>query len=243
MAIVADGNTSVAGKVNSLTGYPKGTTTMTIDDLTAALPVNSWFTVAGDMTPQRIISSTGGATPTEVVFYPGLRYAVVNDAVITRYAPGAVNYGSGYAVGYAKEITVNGFTVAPQVGQFVTFGVSTSSVAATNPVYTIIGVTSTTGITLDRPLEVALANADKVNIGPPGNYNLAFHRNAIALVCRPLALPPAGTGARAAAVNYNGLGVRACITYDGKAQGTRVTLDLLCGIKVLDTDLGAILMA
>lgn len=239
-ATVATGNSTVTGAVNNASGYPAGTTTMTVDGLSAALPVNSWFTVAGDDTPQRIISSVGGATPTSVTFYPGLKRAVINDAVITRYVPGAVNLVAGYAAGYAKEIVVDTFTVAPQVGQLVTFGVSTSNDANTNPVYTIIGVTGTTGITLDRPLVAALANDDVVNIGPSGKYNFAFHRNAMALVVRPLALPPVGT-ARAANVNHEGLGLRVVLTYDGKAQGTRVTIDMLCGIAVLDVSLGALL--
>lgn len=243
MSTVAGGNSTVTGAVNNAGGYAAGTTTMTVDGLSAALPVNSWFTVDGDMTPQRIISSTGGATPTAVVFHPGLKYAVADNAVITRYTPGQINNASGYAAGYAKEIAVDTFSVAPRVGQLVSFGVSTSSDQATNPYYTIIDVTSTTGITLDRPLDLAVADDDKVNIGPAGHYNLAFHRNAIALVVRPLALPREGTGARAANVNYRGLGIRAVITYDGKAQGHRVTLDLLCGIKVLEPLLGAVLLA
>lgn len=243
MSTVATGNTTVTGAVNNSGGYAAGTTTMTVDGLSAALPVNSWFTVAGDMTPQRIISSTGGATPTAVVFWPGLKYAVADDAVITRYVPGQINNSGGYAAGYSKEITVDTFSVAPRVGQFVSFGVSTSSTFATNPYYTVIQVNGTTGITLDRPLDVAVSDDDKVNIGPAGHYNFAFHRNAIALVVRPLALPPAGTGARAANINHKGLGIRAVITYDGQAQGTRVTLDLLCGVCVLDNLLGGVFLA
>lgn len=243
MASILAGNTVVTGAINNAAGYPAGTTSLTIDGLSAALPVNSWFTVAGDDTPQRIISSTGGATPTAVVCYPGLKRAVVDNAVITRYAPGAVNLGAGYAVGHSKAITVDGFSVAPQAGQMVTFGTSTSSDRAVNPHYTIIGTPTTTSILLDRPLEVALADNDTVNIGPAGNVNFAFHKNAIALVTRPLALPQSGTGARAAVINYNGLSMRVVITYDGKAQGHRVVLDFLCGVKVLDTALGAVLYA
>lgn len=245
MASVTVGNSVVTGAVNNAAGYPKGTTTMTVDGLSAALPVNSWFTVdtgtvAGDDTPQRIISSVGGATPTSVTFWPGLKNAVADNAVITRYTPGQINLAAGYVAGYAKELTVDTFTVAPRVGQLVTFGVSTSNDPLVNPTYSIIAVSGTTGITLDRPLVVALADDDKVNIGPAGHYNFAFHKNAMALVVRPLALPREGTGARAASVNYNGLGIRVVITYDGKSQGHRVTLDMLCGIALLDVLLGAV---
>lgn len=240
MSYIATGNTVITnGLVNNAAGYPAGTTTLTVDGFNAALPVGSYITIAGDDTPQRIVSSTGGSTPTEMVIYPGLKYAVVDNATTVRYVPGAVNLSGGYPVAYSKEITVNTFTVAPQVGQLVTFGVGAPSTTA---VYTIIGVNALVGITLDRPLEVALSNTDAVNIGPAGNYNFAFHRNALALVVRPLATPRPGTGALSSVVNNNGFSVRAVITYDGKAQGHRVTLDMLCGVKVLDTKLGCVML-
>ena len=240
MSSVIAGNSTVTGAVNNAAGYPAGTTTMTVDGLSAALPVGSYFTVAGDMTPLQIVSSVGGATPTSVTFTPALSSAVVDDAVLTRYVPGAVNQSvspTGYAAGYAKEIVVDAFTVAPQIGQIVTFGASTTTAK-----YTIIGVTGLTGITLDRPLEAAIADDAAVNIGPRGEYNLAFHRNALALVCRPLALPMPGAGARAAVINSRNLSMRATIAYLAEAQGHLVTLDLLCGVAVLDTNLGAVML-
>lgn len=238
MSGITVGNNIVTGAINLSAGYPAGTTTATVNGLTAALPVGSWFTIAGDDVPHRVVSSVGGSTPTSVTFTPPTLRTVVNTAVITRYVPGAVNLSAGYAAGYAKEIVVNTFIVAPQVGQMVSFTAS-----ATSAVYTIIGVTSTTGITLDRPLDVAIANTDAVNIGPAGEYNLTFHKNAIALVVRPLAMPRAGTGALSAVVNMNGLSMRATITYDGNKQGHLVTLDMLCGIAILDTNLGAVMLS
>lgn len=229
------------GAVNNAAGYPAGTTTLTVDGFNAALPANSWLTIAGDDTPQRIMSSTGGATPTAMVISPGLKHAVVNDAAITRYVPGQVDQSvspTGYPIKYNKEIVYDTFTLDPQVGQFLTFGTTTTSA-----VYTIIAVNTTTKtITLDRSLEAAIADNDKINLGPAGNYNLAFHRDAIALVTRPLSLPPVGSGARSSVVNYNGLSIRVVMTYDGKAQGLRVTLDLLAGIQVLDANLGAVML-
>jgi hypothetical protein len=166
-----------------------------------------------------------------------LKNAVVDNAVITFYSPGQINNSGGYAAGWQKALTVDTFSVAPKVGQFVTFGVTD-----TTTVYTIMQASSTS-ILLDRPLEAAVADNDKVNLGPAGSYNLAFHRDAMTLVVRPLIPPRAGTGALSATVNYNGLSIRATITYDGTKQGHLITLDFLCGIKVLDTNLGAVLLA
>jgi hypothetical protein len=57
-----------------------------------------------------------------------------------------------------------------------------------------------------------------------------------------LATPGAGL-TLASVANYKGLGIRVVITYDGKAQAHRVTVDLLCGVAVLNTDLGAVVLA
>ncbi len=237
MPDIVTGNTTTTGAVNFSAGYAKGTTSMVISGFTGLLTPNTWFKVAGDDSPQRIVSSTATlGNAVGVVFLPGLRAAVANSAVITVYSPGAVNFGAGYAAGWAKAIVVNGFTVAPQVGQMVTIGAAT-----TETKYTIMTAT-TTSITLDRPLDSAIATADTVGIAPAGSYNLAFHKNALTLVVRPLALPRAGTGALSAVVNYNGLSMRATITYDGNQQGHLVTLDMLCGVAILDAHLGAVLL-
>lgn len=237
MSSVAIGNTiDITYLVNNASGYAAGTTTMAIDTGTTAFTANMWFTVAGDGIPHRVI--TGGASSvTTLVFTPPLQSAVANNAIITNYTPGAVNFGGGYAAGYNKEITVNGFTVAPAVGQLVSFGA-----VGTNAVYTIIDVNGLIGITLDRSLEASIANTAAVNISPAGEYNFAFHKNAIALVTRPMELPRQGIGAAAANVNYNGLSVRVVLTYDGLMQGTRVTLDILAGVKTLDSNLGALMI-
>lgn len=204
---VAPGNTTDATYlVNNSSGYAAGTTTMAIDTGTTAFTAGMWFTVAGDTVPHRVI--TGGASSvTSLTFTPALQSAVANNAVITNYTPGAVNLVAGYAAGYNKEIAVDVFTVAPVVGQLVSFGSS-----GTAPVYTIIGVNGLVGITLDRSLEASIVDDANVNISPAGEYNFAFHRNAIALVTRPMELPRQGIGAAAANVNYNGLSVRVVLT-------------------------------
>ena len=77
---------------------------------------------------------------------------------------------------------------------------------------------------------------------PTGNYGFAFNRNCMAFVSRPLAQPMAGSGVLSAIANYNGIGVRVCLSYDPYKQGHLVTVDLLCGVKVLDEKLGAVLL-
>lgn len=210
--------------------------------ITAAVGVGTYVCIAGDMTPLRSTTNTTTLTPTRAI-----REATTSGAAVTKWAVGAVDLAAGYAAGYAGLIHVDG-TGSPHVGQIVSF-VDGSATAGTvrSGEYVIVYANNTAGsdydIMLDRPLDTALADDDVVGYGPLGDYNFAFHKNALALVNRPLALPLPGTGARAAVLSYNGLSQRVVITYDGLAQGTRVTVDSLFGIKKLDTDLGCVMLA
>lgn len=240
---IAAGNTVSTGTTNG--GIAAGATTLPVT-YSGAISVGSWFTIEGDMTPMQV-KSTGGSTTSIVPVWP-LTYPVLTGKAVTVYTPGAVDQSSssvswgatGYPAGYSKEITIDGFTVAPQIGQPVTFG---HTDATTNKyVYSIIDVTGETGITLDRPLEVGIANDDEVNIGPAGSYNFGFHTNALGLICRPLALPRPGIGAAASVMDYNNISMRVTLTYQGLLQGTLVTLDLLAGVAVLEKRDGCLML-
>lgn len=72
------------------------------------------------------------------------------------------------------------------------------------------------------------------------NYtpSLAFHKNAFALVTRPLALP--NGAAKSAIVNYDGFGLRVVYGYDITTKTDTISIDMLCGVKTLDKDLAAV---
>lgn len=224
----------VVGAINA-GNLTAGSTVLTVDNFSAAIGNGSWLTVAGAV--HRVVSTSGGSTPVGITITPALRYDILNDDVVTVFDPAAINLADGYASGWVKAIKINGFTNMPNIGQMVSFGTS-----ATAAVYTIIQRNTTDStITLDRPLEAALSNSDVVNIGPNGNYNFAFHKDAIGLISRPLALPMSNL-VSAAVVPYKDLSLRVVITYDGQAQGHRVTVDLLFGVAVFNTNLGAVLV-
>lgn len=225
----------VTGAINNGSGYAVGIKTFTVDNFSAAITAGSWISIAGDNTPLQVVSTVGAGTPTSITTVQGLKTAVVNDAAVYVWGVGQVNNVGGYAADWPKKIVYDTFTLDPQVGQGLTFGTGTSGA-----IYGIIGVDTTAKtITLDRPLEAAIADDAKINLLPAGSYNWAFHRNAIALVCRPLALPMSGTGARSGEAEYNGLKMRVVFSYDARKQGTMVTVDMLLGIKLLDINLGA----
>jgi hypothetical protein len=68
---------------------------------------------------------------------------------------------------------------------------------------------------------------------------LVFHKNAFALVTRPLELPM-GTD-NSAIVNYDGFGLRVVYGYDMDAKTDTISIDMLCGVKTLDKNLAAVI--
>ena len=75
------------------------------------------------------------------------------------------------------------------------------------------------------------------NIEKNGEYvpSIAFHKNAMALVTRPLALPQGA--AKDAIVNYDGFGLRVVYGYDMNTKKDTVSIDMICGVKLLDQNL------
>jgi len=242
---IAAGQTVLAdGQINKVGGYPAGTTTIVCDTWTGGDPVaGEWCVIAGDMTPQLILTITGSGPITGMTISPGLRRAVVDNAIITATRGGAINLPANYAAAYGGDLVVDGFsaaTDAPKAGQLISLDADPDNLYAaldtpTSPTQTVLA--------LDRPLGIGVDDNKVVGIGPAGDYGFAFHRNCMALVNRPLALPAAGTGARSAVASADGISLRIVMTYDGTKQGHLVTVDLLCGVKVLDTNLGALMYA
>jgi hypothetical protein len=211
--------------------------------------VGAYFKVGADAIPHRITGIANLSTDdVDVTFTPALKRAVVNDADAQLYKTALVNQPAsttGYAADYSKEIVIDGLVGAIEPGTMVSFSDASNSRLAIDGTYCVLSVTNsagnTIGITLDRPLEAAIDDNDIVCLGPAGDYNFAFHKNALALVCRPLAPAPSGL-AISSVQNANGIAIRVTITYNGTKQGVLVTVDLLTGIATLDTDLGAVML-
>lgn len=234
------------GATNGITAA--GATAITvITDASSVLKAGMYLTWDHCGGVYRVVSC--GATA--LVLDRGLLQALPTDSLPTYYTEGVVDLAgdaaaTAYPIGFDKEINITAAGVIPQVGQMVGFADSDNDPVRVGE-YSIITVDDGSGagdyyITLDRPLEAAVEDTDKVHYGPAKQYNLAFDRGAIALVNRPLAMPKAGTGALAGVSSYEGLSMRVVITYNGVQQGHLVTLDLLCGVKVLDEDRGAVMV-
>jgi hypothetical protein len=194
--------------------------------------------------PTTANGSTSSTNTTVVHLEEALKYAVTATGVVTAYQHCHTG-NTTYTAGYSKGIAVASYTAGkqPTVGQLVSFGVGT-----TRHTYTIIEAyleaveAGTCVIWLDRPLDRTVTAGDAVFPGPAGTYNLALHKDALALVSRPLALPNTAMGVRSQVANYNDIAMRVSMQYQISAQGTVVTLDLLAGIALLDARLGCVLL-
>ncbi len=206
--------------------------------------VGQYVNFAGNDQPNHLIAGTdvSGAC-TSMVLNEAIKYALLTGAQITIYKAAAVNDpGALYVAGYSETISIDGYTTAkaPQIGQLIAFGTSTS-----RRTYTVIESTdngSTCDIILDRPLEVSLTNDQAAFPGPAGSFNWAMHREALALVTRPLALPNQAAGVMAHAGVYNDIAMRVLAQYDINAGGTVVNLDILAGVAQLDANLAVALL-
>jgi hypothetical protein len=87
------------------------------------------------------------------------------------------------------------------------------------------------------PLKTSIADNSSVTFQQTGRDNLAFHKNALTLVTRPLE-PPLG-GARAEVISYKGLTCRVVYDYSIMTKTNIMSIDMLYGWKTLDINLGA----
>lgn len=78
------------------------------------------------------------------------------------------------------------------------------------------------------------------NADTAGVDAMAFHKNAFALVTRPLALPVGA--ANAEIVDYDGFSLRVVMGYDIEKKTDTISIDMLCGVKTLNKDLAAIIV-
>ena len=92
-------------------------------------------------------------------------------------------------------------------------------------------------LTIDQKLMSDCDGAAVTAVNAPNS--VAFHRNAIALVSRNLALPMGA--ANAAYASAGGLGVRVVYDYDAATKTDKISFDVIYGVKALDEDLICVL--
>jgi hypothetical protein len=73
--------------------------------------------------------------------------------------------------------------------------------------------------------------------GEPFPQNLAFHKNAFALVVVPLEIPDGASWGARATSRVSGMSVRVMKDYDLSNDEERVRLDILYGVKTLQPEM------
>ena len=221
-----------------------GATAVTVASGTNVL-VGSYITIAGDDTPLQV----GAKSTNDLTLRHGLLKAGANGAAVTLCPTAAVNQASaiaagplsaavasGYPAGWTESIVYDTDTSTPQVGQIV--GFATASAGE----YVIVEVDTTTKeIWLDRPLAVTIADNEVIGLGPAGDVNWAFHKNAVTLVNRPLVVPNQGTGAVGAVFSDRDISARVIFSYNNELEGLELTIAALFGHEILNTDLGGVI--
>lgn len=71
--------------------------------------------------------------------------------------------------------------------------------------------------------------------------SLAFHRNALAFVNRPLGAIPGSLGAQSAYQSIDDISLRVTAAYDIRYKGVTVSFDILYGVQLLDANLAKII--
>lgn len=75
---------------------------------------------------------------------------------------------------------------------------------------------------------------DSTRASAAGVAGVAFHRAAVALVTRPLVIPPQAVPGTISVVNYKGIGLRISSWYEPKDTASYLKADLLFGTKKLN---------
>ena len=158
---------------------------------------------------------------------PSLATAGTNDGA------GLIDNGAGYAAG-TTTIHVDGLGNAKTVVAGSCLSIGGYYYAVTTGGTSSADAEGEMDIVISPGLYAAVSDGDAVTLLTGAHVkNVAFVRDAFALVSRPLAAPKA-PGANVAVVNYGGLGLRSAVWYEAKDKKTYVDLDLLYGVKTLD---------
>jgi hypothetical protein len=168
-------------------------------------------------------------------------FDIYMDQNIKTHNIGTVTYTPALTVSAATEAGVNSAVFA---------GTTLTGIVKKGTTFTVAGDTQTYVVAADS---TAAANAVTVPFYPASaaawaasavvtvtaNHaaNLAFHRNAFAMVSRQLS-QPMGV-ANSSYVNYNGLGLRVTYGYDITTKADIVSIDMLCGFKTVQPELAA----
>ena len=172
-------------------------------------------------------------------------FNIFTDQNVVTHTAGTLSAGSGKIK--PKVATIKGSTSITLSSTTLTGTVVVGDVLTIkNAFYTVTEAATAENNEITVKLSPALKEdiAITVEITVTGSHiaNLAFHKNAFALVTRPLALPKGLSSEQKAIVNYDGFGLRVIYDYNSQFKKDVISIDMLCGVKTLNSDLACRLL-
>jgi hypothetical protein len=148
-----------------------------------------------------------------------------------------VNLSPGYNVGDTSIVIDGGGGLTMVEGDVITFASHTQTYVVTNT----SDITTSGTMTIQPGLVAAVADDEAITITATHAMNLAFHRDAIAFVSKPLAASShPGSIIQSAVDPISGIALRLEVTREHKRD--RFSYDVLYGAEVVRRELGARLL-
>ncbi len=198
----------------------------------ATFRVGNWIRLDGEDIPHRILQVAGQVITIEPPLIRDLPAGaeVYIDARAATTISEATTFARGYIVvptaDEGKFRPMQAITLGPDSEPFVIRSIDTS--------------VTPHRIILDRPVENIYAIGTTVNFFPAGDYNFAFNRDALAIVCRPLEAPEALGAVDYSIQNFNNMSIRCVKSYDGDSLKSRIIMDMLFGVAVTNPACGVL---
>lgn len=172
-------------------------------------------------------------------------FGIYTDQNVASHTAGTLSAGSGKI--NPKAATSKGTTSITVSSTTLTGSVNIGDVATiSGKTYTIIGAATAENneatILIAPALQDDITTSTEIIISGSHVANLAFHKNAFALVTRPLALPKGLSTEQKAIVNYDGFGLRVIYDYNSQFKKDIISIDMLCGVKTLNAELACRLL-
>ncbi len=172
-------------------------------------------------------------------------FDIFTDQNVLKHTAGTLVAGSGNPKVKAATtagtgtivLTATTLTGALAVGDVLTIGKYTYTVLKD-----VTAENNEATATIAPALVSNVAANTAVTVTPTHTANLAFHKNAFALVTRPLALPKGIGDGQKAIVNYDGFGLRVIYDYNSQFKKDVISIDMLCGVKTLNPELACRLL-
>jgi len=87
-----------------------------------------------------------------------------------------------------------------------------------------------------------ITNSTRITAADARPQSFCFHKNVMTLVTRPLPPVPAGMGAVSTTQSLDDVSMRVTNSYEHRFKGVVVSFDVLYGVKLMDANLGAVII-